>query len=383
MKSLKSLLFLFLLFSLISCGEEDNITNPDGSGNSGTTFIVIQNIGDESTKEYAISKMSFSGETAKLETLISLQMSAYPYDFIKDVRIDGDKLYIYSLLPDYKSKLVAFDINTKQIDTLPWAKTNNDKTWSAFSRSFDAKNSYVHYIMTETSTHYNDWPGSYLCRYNITTGDFIQMANPIDFTVSQPEKGWDTETGSWSSVHATGDGTGCVGSIMAWGVDGGSNHYDYNFLYRYNPDNTSDKLTRIGTETMKVYGATNGAKYLYQYNQLMNTETDTYFELSTISSIGADYTGFHNENGVLRLSNYYGKNIYIYYQDLENDVETLVVETKPEIQFAQMDKSGSFIWFGLEGKEENILCKTQDLSEGSVVDTVARYPKSVYGAILK
>ncbi len=383
MKSLKSLLFLFLMFSLVSCEEEDSITNPDGSGSSGTTFIVIQNIGNESAKEYAISKMSFSGETAKLETLISLKMSAYPYDFIKDVRIDGDKLYIYSLLPDYKSKLVAFDINTKQVDTLPWAKTNNDNTWSAYSRSFDVKNSYVHYIMTETSTHYNDWPGSYLCRYNISTGDFTQMSNPIDFTLAQPEKGWDTETGNWSSVHATGDGKGCVGSIMAWGVDGGSNHYDYNFLYRYNPDNTSDRLTRIGSETMKVYGATNGAKYLYQYNQLMNTETDTYFELSTISSIGADYTGYHNTNGVLRLSNYYGKNIYIYYQDLENDVETLVVETNPEIQFAQMDKSGSFIWFGIEGNEENILCKTQDLSEGSVVDTVAKYPKSVYAAILK
>ncbi len=386
MKVLKSLLVLFLVLSFAACEEEDNITNPTNPGTtSGTTFIVVQDLGEGTTDaEYAISKMSVSGETASVEPLISLQTAGYPYDFKKDIRIDGDKLYIYNLLPDYKNKLVVFDINSKQIDTLPWATTNNENTWSAFGSAFDASNSYVYYIMREVSSNYNDWPGSYLCRYNINSGEFIQMANPSDFTLDQPEVGSDTEIGNWTSVHASDDGSNCVGSIMAWGTEGGMNHYDYDIVYRYYPENnTEDKLERIGTGDMAVSGSTSGNKYVYQNSNVTNTETGEYFVLSEVKYLSTNYTGYQNANGTLKISNYYGKDIYIYYADIENDVQTLVVETYPEIQFAQMDKSGNFIWFGIEGNEENILCKTQDLSEGSIVDTVARYPKSVYCAIMK
>lgn len=384
MKKFQFFLLTILSFALISCEEDDTGTN-SGNGSSIPTFIVIENTADaNSTENYAISQMSFSSGVASVERLIDLNTAKFPYYFISDTRIDGDKLYIYNLVPGYSNQLVAFDINGKNLDTLPWATTDDERTWATFSSKFDAKNGYVYYIMGEISKNYNDWPGSYLCRYNLSTGEWAQMSNPSNFTLNQPEKKWDTEVGSWGSVHASDDGSYCVGSIYAWGTEGGSNHYDYDLVYRYYPANAeSQRLERIGDAAVAVVGATKSNKYLYKNSDIINTETDDHMTLTELKYLGADYTGYHNENGLLKISNYYGADIYIYYQDIENDVQRLVVETDPEILFAQMDKSGQFIWFGIVGDEENILCKTHDLSEASEVDTVARYPKSVHSAMLK
>jgi hypothetical protein len=375
---LYSFAFAIFAFLFTSCSDD---TNSPGRTTSGTVLIGLE---ETEEGEIFLSEMTVSKSDASVNRLISLgDPYYYPESFNKESKIEGDKLYMYNILPDYEHKLVIYDIKTGAIDTLPQASTSHDNTWSTYSNRFDVKNGNCYYIMGETDGRYSDWAGSYICRYNVTTGEFIAMGNPDDFALGQPEKKSDTETASWSAVFASEDGTSCYGSMLAWGVDDGVNHYDYNIPFKYTPSNTQEPLERIGDETTGICGATKDRSYLYLNSTVVNTQTGEFHSI-TNGTVSSCPTGRQTDNGVIYISNYYGFDKYIYYYDIANDTRTLVVETgSHEISWCQVAKDGSDIIFGIQGDEENYLCKTNGMAEAATWDTLGTYPLNIQRCLLK
>jgi hypothetical protein len=374
--------FVLLSFAVFMSSCEEDSNTPDGNKTNGIELIGLDKDESGGTTNYYLSKISFNGEEGTVKHLVTTG-SNYKYHFFTS-KIDGERLYMYDILPEYPNKLVAMDMQTMIVDTFPAAGTDRENTWAVHSSGFDVQNGYCYYIMREISKNYADWAGSYLCRYNLSTGDFVQMSNPVNFILNQPEKGWDTETGHWSSVFASADGMTAYGSIMAWGVDGGSNHYDYDVIYRYEPDNTAEPLTRIGDVDMGISGATKGCKYLYKSSNVVTTATGEMREMTNATYIPDGYTGTKNEKGAIKISNSYGYDIYVLYYDLEKDERRTVVETgSHEVAWCQLAKDGNSIIFGIYSDEENILCQTHNLEAGSAWDTLGTYPKSVRGCMLR
>lgn len=372
-KVLLSAATLLIVLSLTSC---DDSTNSPDSGSTQPTLIGVEY--DSDTKTYNLVELTFRNNSGTPSYLFS-NGSRHPYIY-KNAVSDGNYLYFYGYAGEDGQKVRVYDYSSASLDTVPRAATDKDETYSVFNGYFSAANGYCWYIMYEVSAMYSDYPGSYICRYHPESGEFFMRSNPADFTKAQPEKGSDTETGSWGSVFASPDGKSCVGQIMAWGVDGGAIHTDFHFPFYL----SDDDFYRIGDYPMKVSGSTSDNSIIYHYRDVM-TSADGYHEEFQDFSINSGPKGYANSNGTLKMSNYYGTNIYIIYQDLVNKTQVTCVTTSrsDEIMWTQMAEDGNSILFGIEGDESNYLCKTSDLSEDTTWDTLGTYPSNIVECILK
>lgn len=102
------------------------------------------------------------------------------------------------------------------------------------------------------------------------------------FVLAQPEKGWDTEAGLIKGDPVKSpDESRIYITAQGWGVDGGANHYDYEFLAYYDIDRNEFGRILCGPHVKR--GASNKSVFYSNEGKLhafdINTKNDVEFEI--------------------------------------------------------------------------------------------------------
>lgn len=389
-KTSTALLVLFTLTTIMfsSCKEKDEDINPDNS--SSIRFIAAYDpdegalMGDQ----YATAMLSFSEgavEYSKLNSYYAKSNNLLTYaDMGKGNYAMGlhDDFNESNGLHDWVSQGLFYDITNDSEQILPLIEPSEDSDYPYFVRGSVAisENDYVFYLSATNDKYYGDQYNDFLLRYDPSSKDYKMALNPDGFVLSQPEAGSDTETSKFTNVFfVSNDGRYVYGRLEAYGVSGGSIHWDYEILFRY--DFETDTYTRMGAPgdaNGSILGITSDDSYLYYWDGVyknQNLATGQVNEL-TDGSTSTVYPIQWNTKGYCQ-----GATTGIYYNDILNGTQYKVVDEYGTAD-SQFDESGAHILFSLEGDEVNYLCRTHDYNENTGWDTLASFPKAFHHLVL-
>ena len=241
-----------------------------------------------------------------------------------------------------------------------------------------SKSGHVFYLSASNVADYHDQYRASLVRYNPKTRKLDTALDPASFAVNQPEKGWDTETGQFTKVfYPSSDGRYVYGAIETFGVNGGSIHWDYKILFKYDFD--LNVYTRLGgTEDNNVFvlGITSDGNSLFYQNapdrKVVNVNSNTINKL-TISG-GQGYANTSRWNSFSYCSGETNNTIGIY--NIVSDVKQ-ILKTSSYPEYAQFSADGKKIYFMIESSKGKYLCRTSDLTSGTVIDTLCTLSSNV------
>ncbi len=368
--------FLIVIFVLMSHCEK-SATKSDKDNDGSVQFLAF----------YEPDEAQLLGENKQIAQLnitnnecnYSSFMSIYPYgnNLVKYSDINSDRMVLglHSDFNDGRSTQgVAIKISDKSQDYLPLVQPDQDSDYPYFMGQATrvSDNGMILYMTATNDKSYGDEYRPYLIRYNPETKEHQIAASPESFTLNQPEKGDDTETGQIDrSIAISPDGRYAYGVVEAYGVSGNI-HWDYEILFQY--DFETEQYKRLGDEDdsdVSFIGMTRDGKHIIYSNhsdrKIYNLETET---TSVVSISGYGPIPIQMNNYGFCDNSTTG--IY-YYNYVQNEaVKVIHSYYTGNAQFSEDEES---IYFTMKGDEENYLCKSIDLQEDTEWDTLAAIPK--------
>ncbi len=379
MKTTFLLSILTLALLLNSCSSDDD--SPSGADSQ--QFLTLHFNQDNKLGEGAyLAILKVKDGEASYEKL----NETYPYNSLsQNLEVKNNRVGI-GLHTDFnvpntnrQHNGAWFDLSDGNYEILPLLPPGNGR-YSFFS-VYTAKVSNSGHVFYINGSQDIGWLDNYrgaLVRYNPTTDVLDAATDPGSFAVNQPEKGWDTETGQFKGgFYPSSDGRFVYGVIETFGVDGGAIHWDYKILFKY--DFETEEYTRLGDaedSQVSLYGMTSDGRELLYYNsterKTVNVNTNTTTKI-TISG-GQGYTNTSRWNNSGYCSGETNNTIGIY--NLLSD-ESYSIKTPGRPYYAQFSADGKRIYFMLESPIARYLCKTNNLSEEAVIDTLCTLSSEV------
>ena len=373
------LIALMMTIFLNYCNLFDSSSNSKKKGSS-QQFLAFYKPGNEqvlgTTK--LIARVDVKNGKAEYSSFLDI----YPYgDHFWNYSDVNDNKLVMALHKDFKEGYVYngvyVDLNSKNQVTLPLVQPDEDSDYPFYQAATGviSDNGMIVYMTGTNDKYYGDQYKPYLIRYNPADNSYKVAASPASFALSQPEKGSDTETGQINrTIAVSPDGRYAYGVVSAFGVDGGSYHWDYEILFQY--DFETDQYTRLGEEgddDASFYGISADGKKLFYSNRYTKKVYD--LTTQTVSEFDIYSTTFNpqqaNNNGFIR-----NATTGIYYQDLVNNQEIEVIR-KYYTTNALFGEDGKTVYFILEGSENNYICQIDELIEDTEWDTLATVPKEL------
>lgn len=380
-KVLYFVLLIFIALSFYNCNLLD-IGSPDDDNN--VQFLAFYKPNNE--KFLGDNKLVAKITVKNGEISYSSFLDVYPdRSLINDCDINNNVLAMGLFWRDFDNKGIYLNLDDTEYKELPLIEAENESHYSYIKpSSVDVSdNGIIIYISATNHKAYGDEYRPYLLRFNPSDNTYDVAESPNSFVLSQPEVGNDTEAGLLqTTLFASPDGKYAYGELDGFGVDGGSYHWDYEILFKY--DFEQKTYTRLGDANdndVSIIAMTSDRRYiLYSNNgtrKLLDLQTDN---IST--------TDMHTINVK---KNSWGKNGCcvgastgdLYYKDFVNNKEILVCKTGYGWAYnAMFSKDESKIYFLKEGSDKNYLCVTSGLSEGSTCDTIGALPTEFYDMVM-
>lgn len=386
MKHLKNFIYLIattlLLSSCISFGGGE-----DKNGND-TQFLILQtNSNNKIADGASLSLMEIKKGEAKYTTLNTY----YPHsDLRNNVDIAKQRVAI-GLHRDFntdgssrRTNGVWFDIDAPTGKMLPIVPSSKGR-YSYFDVATPkvSDSGHIFYLSSSNDADYHDQYRSSLVRYNPATDKLETALNPDGFILSQPEKGWDTETAIFKNqFYPSNDGRYVYGVLEAFGVDFGSLHWDYEILFKY--DFNTETYSRLGDAEDKhviIMGATSDKNHIAYLTNVNKTSSRKIVNVSTgktsvyIKTGGQAYSNTSRWNNSGYCSGETNNTIGIY--NMISDSFTQI-KTPSMPYYTQFSPGGDFVYFMIESSTQKYLCKTADLSATTKIDTVCALQSNVY-----
>lgn len=279
---------------------------------------------------------------------------------------------------------VWFDVPSTSTSELPLLPAGTGRyAYFGSATGKVSENGNIFYLSCSNDASYHDQYRAALVRYNPSSSVLEQAQHPDAFILAQPERGWDTETGQYKGdFYPSPDGRYVYGVIEAFGVDGGSLHWDYEILFKY--DFQTQTYTRLGDAEdshVLILGITSDRTQVFYNSQIgsvskkkiVNTATNTTKPVTITGGQGYKNTSRWNANGYC--SGETNRTIGVY--DVINDSKHNVT-TQADPNYAQFSSGGDAIYFMLKSSQNNYLCKTSNTSASAKIDTVCTLSKSIY-----
>ncbi|MCF8362794.1 MAG: hypothetical protein K9G70_09255 [Prolixibacteraceae bacterium] len=375
-----------IIQSCISFGEDDT----NGKNGDGTRFLVLHSndLGTISEGSY-FSLLTIENNEVQYNKLQDIYPSLYYMRDFADINNGRVALGLHTdFNTDGKSRTTVgawFDIDGEGWEELPLLPSGH-KDWFSY---FDvrtakvSKSGHVFYLSSSNDRYYLDTYRASLVRYDPETKELKQATSPGAFAVAQPEKGWDTETANHGNLFfPSDDGRYVYGYVSAFGVDGGSYHWDYEILYRYDFD--TDTYTRLGNPgeaSVRTIGITSDRQYLAytstvdgnHYRNLVNTTTNNVIQTTFTGGQAYNNTARWNKSGYCAAATSNKIGVYNMVEGTKHDIRT---PSRP--YHAQYDTDGTRIYFMLDTYDGKYLCQTSDNSAEAIIDTLCVLQSDVY-----
>jgi len=394
MKNLKDITGLVLMIIMIlsittsGCKKSDDTTPGDGDepGDSQSVgFLAYYEPGTENVLG-----------TEKLIALITVKdgvlsyssfLNAYPESSMLDnCNINNNIMVLGLNSSDFENNGAYMSIDGPSAYYLPLVEATGSGDYSYFQPTTGdvSDNGYIIYSSATNDASYGDQYQPYLLRFNPSDNSSKIAKSPNSFVVGQPEQGSDTEVGQIArTIFAAPDGRYAYGSADALGTEGGSIHWDYSILFKY--DFELDEYTRLGSaddNDVTIKGMTSDRRYILYSNhsetQLLDLETGniTTSDMNTIN-VKKNAWGLYgacvgNSNGDL------------IYKDFVHNNEYVVCSSSGYgwLYNTMFSKNNDRIYFLLEGSDVNYLCVTDGIAEGSSYDTISSIPLEFQDMVL-
>lgn len=377
----KSLIFLLggLLLAFSGCEKEDNdLSNNNDSGNlKNVEFLAYYKPGTENVlgNEKLIALITVEDGVLSYSAFLN----AYPDNsMIENCDINDRVMVLGPDWRDFDNKGIYMNIDDPSAYYIPLVEAtgNNDYSYFQTQTGDVSDNGYIIYSSATNDASYGDEYRPYLLRFNPSDNTTDIAKSPTSFALGQPEQGDDTEVGQITrAIFASPDGRYAYGSVEAFGTEGGSIHWDYEILYRYDFD--SEEYTRLGDSDdndVFIKGMTSDRRYILYSNhddtKLLELATGniTYTDMNTVNvkknAWGLNGACVGTSNGDL------------IYKDFVNNNENVVCSSSGYgwIYNTMFSKDGKNIYFLIEGNDQNYLCVTDGINEGCSYDTISSVP---------
>ena len=387
--TITSLVLLLLVgFIFQSCKKKDEEVNPEPA--SSIKFIAAYDPADGAVigDEYATALLTISNGELQYSMLNSYYAK---YNNLFTYADMGKGNFVMGLHDDFNesngsndwvSQGLFYEIENGNSQLLPLIEPSEDSDYPYFVRGSEAisENSYVFYLSATNDKYYGDQYKDFLLRYDPESMDYKIALNPDGFVLSQPEAGDDTETSKFDNhLFVSNDGRYVYGRLQAYGVSGGSLHWDYEILFRY--DFETETYSRMGAPDdagSSILGITSDDSYLYYWDGTYKSQN---LAMGVVTGLADGTTSDvypiqWNTKGFCR-----GATTGIYYYNILNGTSHKVVDEYGAAD-SQFDESGEHVLFSLEGDEMNYLCRTHDYNENTSWDTLAGFPKAFHHLVL-
>lgn len=223
------------------------------------------------------------------------------------------------------------------------------------------------------SRKYTDQHESTIFRYDPKTKEYTHTKGSNAFIATQPERGSDTEAGSFKENFAiSSDGRYAYALIYGYGTRGGAYHSDYQFLVQYDFD--TDKITRLdgGETSASIYGINSDySKLTYSMGserRYIDLKTKQFKKIEGITFTSYPHCSFSKTYVLSPKTN------GLFQVDFTKSSEFKFVNQR--VYAPQFDKNGDF-YFVIQGKSENYICKKTDFSADTPCDTIATIPSNI------
>lgn len=379
MKKFKLVLLSIALLTFLGCEKDDNTSTGDSEPEVSENVEFLAYYNPETEEVLGNEKLIALIEVSDGELSYSAFLNAYPENSLLDnCDINDNVMVLGTKASDFDNQGVYMNIDDPSAYYIPIVEATGDNDYSFFQTATGdvSDNGYIVYSSATNDASYGDEYQPYLLRFNPADNTTQIAKSPTSFVAGQPEQGNDTEVGQIArTIFASPDGRYAYGSADALGTDGGAIHWDYSILYQYDFD--LDEYTRLGDtddNDVVIKGMTSDRRYiLYSNNnetQLLDliTGTITYTDINTINvkknAWGTNGACVGTSNGDL------------INKDFVNDNEYVVCSSSGYgwIYNTMFSKNGKYIYFLLEGNDQNYLCVTDGIKEGSAYDTISALP---------
>lgn len=365
---------------LVNCSKDEDLF----SDSKNVDFLAFYKPSSENIlgENKLVAKLSLN----KGELSYSTFLEVYPGSSMSsDCAINNNKMAMGLEWRAFDNQGMYMDLDDDEYEYLPLATPRNDNYYSFFNGGTQnvSDNGYVIYIAGTNNIYYGDEGRRNLMRYNPANGELISIPSPVEFALSQPEKGGDTDFAQFNTnIFASTDGRYAYGHIEAFGTEGGGIHWDYEFLFQYDFENM--EFTRLGDaddNDVSIYAMTLDRKYLiYSNNGLMkmlNVVTGAIsFPDPDMNLVNVKKNSWNNYGACVGTTA--GR---LLYKNFVNNTETVVCDMYGRIKNAMFSKSGDQIYFIIDS-DEKYLCLTEGLVEDSPYDTLCVIPQEFYDILL-
>ena len=395
MKDFKNILGLVMMFIITlsvlftGCSKDDTVSDsPDNDEPpDNTEFVQFLAYYKPDTKSESGDEKSIYLVTVKDgELTYSKFLNAYPEDgMTKNCDINNNVMVLGLNPSDFENKGAYMNLNEDNAYYLPLVEPSETSDYAYFQTTTGdvADNGIIIYSSATNDQSYGDEYKPFLLRFNPSDNTHDVAISPDSFVLDQPEVGDDTEAGLIErTLFASPDGKYAYGQVDGYGVDGGSYHWDFEILFKY--DFEQDKYTRLGDANdndVTIDAMTSDRRYILY----SNGGTKKLLDLQTGNITTTDM------NTVNVQKNSWGKNGCcvgastgdLYYKDFVNNKEIIVCNTGYGWAYnAMFSKNETMIYFMKEGSNENYLCVTDGITEGSTYDTIGALPTAIYDMIM-
>ena len=399
MKNLKKIMGLLLMVVMVlsvvvtGCNKDETVTPDDGGGgdNPQGDFDNVQFLAyyKPDTKNATGDEKSIYLVTVKDgELTYSKFLNAYPATNMTDNCDINNNVMVLGLNPSaFNNNGVYMSLDDDNAYYLPLVEPvqgSNDYAYFQTTTADVADNGVIIYSSATNDLSYGDQYKFFLLRFNPSDNTYDIAESPNSFVLGQPEVGDDTEVGLIQrTLFASPDGKYAYGQVDGYGIDGGSYHYDYEILFRY--DFEQKTYTRLGDANdndVTIKAMTSDRRYILYSNH----GTYKFLDLQTGNITTTDMNTMNvkknswGKNGCCVTST----NGNLYYKDFVNNKEIIVCQTTGYgwARNAMFSKNESKIYFMKDGSKENYLCVTSGVTEGSTYDTIGALPTAIYDLIM-
>lgn len=387
MKNFLIVLLMLMLscFFIFSCKLFDDSINDDNNNiNNNVEFLSYYIPGSEKAlgEKNKLVRLSIGSDGLTYNPYIDLRLRQR---MNKDGVINNNLMALGLAWVDQSfHQGVYMNLGDNEYKHLPLVAPSDDSDYNYYiSQTANVtENGYIIYMSGTQDKSYGDQTRHFLNRFNPSTDKMDNAISPVDFALSQPEKGNDTEFAQINpKIFASIDGRYVYGHIEAFGTEGGAIHWDYKFLFRYDFD--KNEYIRLGDsddDDASITAMTVDRKYLIYSNgydrKVLNVETGDII-----------YTEMNTTNVQKNSWNNYGACVgatsgRLYYKDFVNNEEIIVCSPGGSPYNALFSKDGSRIYFTQEGYSKQYLCVTDGLAEDSNYDTLGTFPLEFYGMLM-
>ena len=394
MKNFKSILGLLLMVIMVlsvaitGCKKDDTGTpggGDDPQGDSDNVQFLAYYKPD--SKSGSGSEKSIYLVTVKDGELSYANfLNAYPESSMtENCDINNNVMVLGLKASDFDNKGAYMNLNDDAAYYLPLVEPSESSDYSYYQTSTGdvADNGIIIYSSATNDQSYGDEYTPFLLRFNPSDNTYDVAISPNSFVIGQPEVGDDTEAGLIErTLFASPDGKYAYGQVDGYGVDGGSYHWDYEILFKYDfEQETYTRLGDVNDNDVTIDAMTSDRRYILYSND----GTKKLLDLQTGNITTTDMNTMNVQK------NSWGKNGCcvgastgdLYYKDFVNNKEILVCSTGYGwASNAMFSKNESKIYFTKSGSDVNYLCVTSGVTEGSTYDTIGALPKEIYDMVM-